>query len=127
MGGTLFCKCEKVPAFRVTGQLLDLSLLLEPSCQPRLQRRHRLGERLGQAVLKVDSSVPDRPGYEAEALLIADLDVAVASDVPGDRRKQSFDARLFVGGLEHADPLLVPLPPKVSLRSLLDGRQLPLD
>jgi hypothetical protein len=68
---------------------------LEPIRQSLLQRRHRLGQCPCLVILKYHAAVVDCPHQEAEALLVADLNVAIILDPQGDSRKYLLDAKLF--------------------------------
>src|SRR5207245_10895097 len=52
-------------------------LLLEPLPRPLLHSGHRLGQRVRLVVLDNQSAVVQRPDHEAEALLVANLDMPV--------------------------------------------------
>src|SRR3954447_15256177 len=62
-----------------------------------------------------------------EALLVADLDEAVATDGPRDGREHRLDLRLLGGRLEHPRPLRLPETPKVLAVGFLDHGRPPLD
>jgi hypothetical protein len=107
--------CQDVAA---TLRLLD-PFSLEILGQPLLQRPHRLGQRVRLVVLEDQTAVVQRPHHETEHFLVADLDVAVASDPLGDGGEQLLDARLLPGRLDHADPVGFSQLPQVGLVGFL--------
>jgi hypothetical protein len=101
--------------------------LLGPACEPGLQDGHRLGQSVGPVVLEVEPAVTDRPDDEPEVLLVADLDITAAPDIPGDKRKQRFDLRLGGTRLDHVGPLFFLQPSEMVPIGFLDAGELPLD
>jgi hypothetical protein len=71
------------------------SFIVEPLGQPFFQCRHRLGQCAGPVVPKHYHAVIKRPSHEAEAFLVADLDMALTFDPHGNGREHFLDANLF--------------------------------
>src|SRR4051794_11289953 len=84
-------------------------LLLEPLAQALFKSRQRLRECPWPVVLEGQPAVVERPGHEAEALLVADLDVPVPHPL-GHGREQLLDAGLLGGRLHHAGAAGPPSP-----------------